>query len=166
MTNGVYVSRQKRGLGRPETYLLLRRAINAALKEEGVDVPCDVNVMLTDDAGIRRVNRENRGVDAATDVLSFPFNELAPGAFSPDDCETDPETGHVYLGDMVVSIPRCVAQGEEFGHGYERELCYLAVHSVLHLLGYDHVDEGADKRLMRGREKAVMAAMDMADRED
>ena len=66
------------------------------------------------------------------------------------------DTGAVLLGDMMISIPRCAAQGEEFGHGYNRELMYLTVHSVLHLLGYDHVDEGEMKRAMRAREKAIM----------
>ena len=119
-------------------------------------VPCLVSVMLTDDEGIRRVNREFRGVDSATDVLSFPLNELQPGSFDPDLCERDLDTGAVLLGDMMLSLPRCEAQGEEFGHGIEREIQYLTVHSILHLLGYDHMDEGAMKEQMRAREKAIM----------
>ena len=71
-------------------------------------------------------------------------------------CERDPETGHVLLGDMMISVPRCEAQSEEFGHGYKRELMYLTVHSILHLLGYDHVDEGEMKKQMRAREKFIM----------
>ena len=89
-------------------------------------------------------------------MLSFPLNELCPGDFDPDDCEADPETGSLMLGDMMISVPRCESQGEEFGHGYDREIQYLTVHSVLHLLGYDHVDEGEMKRQMRAREKAIM----------
>lgn len=127
-----------------------------ALDAEDVDVPCIVSVMLTDDEGIHAVNREFRGVDSATDVLSFPMNELTPGAFDAAMCERDMDTGAVLLGDMMISVPRCQAQGEEFGHGYEREIMYLTVHSVLHLLGYDHVDEGEMKRAMRAREKAIM----------
>ena len=95
-------------------------------------------------------------MDSATDVLSFPMNELTPGAFDAAMCERDMDTGAVLLGDMMISVPRCQAQGEEFGHGYEREIMYLTVHSVLHLLGYDHVDEGEMKRAMRAREKAIM----------
>lgn len=152
----VSVTRARRGLGHPGAYLLIRRAVSAALAAEGVAVPCEVNVLLTDDAGIREINRENRKVDAATDVLSFPFCELEAGAFRADDCERDPETGSVFLGDMVLSLPRCAAQGEEYGHGFDREAAYLAVHSTLHLLGYDHMDEGPEKRRMRGREKQIM----------
>ena len=93
-------------------------------------------------------------------MLSFPLNELTPGAFDPADCETDPETGAVLLGDMMISVPRCAEQGEDFGHGYEREIMYLTVHSVLHLLGYDHVDEGEMKQQMRAREKEIMGDKD------
>ena len=84
------------------------------------------------------------------------MNELVPGEFDLDTCEVDMDTGAVLLGDMMISIPRCQAQGEEFGHGYKRELMYLTVHSVLHLLGYDHVDEGEMKAQMRKREKEIM----------
>lgn len=152
----VSVTRARRGLGHPGAYLLIRRAVTAALAAEGVDEPCEVDVLLTDDGGIREINREQRGVDAATDVLSFPFCTLTPGAFDPEACERNPETGGVFLGDMVLSLPRCAAQGEEYGHGFDREVSYLAVHSTLHLLGYDHMDEGPEKRRMRGREKLIM----------
>ena len=155
----IYVSREKRNLGHPESAAAIRRAAAAALRAEGIEKAI-VSVMLTDDEGIRRVNREFRGVDGATDVLSFPLNELRPGAFDPALCETDPETGAVLLGDMMISVPRCEAQGEEFGHGYEREIRYLTVHSVLHLLGYDHLDEGAMKKQMRTREKEIMGDKD------
>ena len=95
-------------------------------------------------------------MDRPTDVLSFPQNELEPGRFDPADCERDLDTGAVLLGDMMISLPRCEAQGQEFGHGFKREIMYLTVHSVLHLLGYDHMDEGEMKAQMRAREKAIM----------
>ena len=156
MEHEIYVSREKRGLGHPESIRLIRRAAAMALEAEGIGRPCLISVMLTDDEGIRAVNSAFRGVDRATDVLSFPLNELRPGDFDPEVCERDPETGALLLGDMMISVPRCLAQGEEYGHGYARELMYLTVHSVLHLLGYDHVDEGAMKRQMRAREKLIM----------
>ena len=115
-----------------------------------------VSVLLTDDEGIRLINREYRDLDRPTDVLSFPMNDLTAGKFDPSMCERDPDTGEILLGDMVLSIPRCEEQGEEFGHGYDREVQYLTVHSVLHLLGYDHVDEGPMKKQMRAREKMIM----------
>ena len=156
MEHEIEISRERTGLGHNEAAGLIRKAVRRALDAEGVDRPCLVSVLLTDDEGIRAVNREFRGIDRETDVLSFPMNELVPGAFDPDGCERDPDTGAVLLGDMMISVPRCEEQGTEFGHGYTRELMYLTVHSVLHLLGYDHVDEGPMKRQMRAREKAIM----------
>lgn len=156
MQHEIYISREVKGLGHNNSAACIKKSVNMALDAEGVDVPCIVSVMLTDDEGIHAVNREFRGVDSATDVLSFPMNELTPGAFDAAVCERDMDTGAVLLGDMMISVPRCQAQGEEFGHGYEREIMYLTVHSVLHLLGYDHVDEGEMKRAMRAREKAIM----------
>ncbi len=156
MEHEIYVSREKTGLGHHNAAALIKKAVHMALDAEGVDVPCQISVMLTDDEGIRAVNSEFRGVDRATDVLSFPLNELTPGEFDPAECERDLDTGAVMLGDMMISLERCAAQGEEFGHGFNREVQYLTVHSVLHLLGYDHVDEGEMKKQMRAREKAIM----------
>ena len=156
MEHEVYISREVIGLGHNESAGLIKKAINMALDAEGIEVPCIISVMLTDDEGIQTVNRDFRGVDRATDVLSFPMNELLPGEFDEELCEHDMDSGAVLLGDMMISIPRCEEQGEEFGHGYKREIMYLTVHSVLHLLGYDHIDEGEMKAQMRAREKAIM----------
>ena len=116
----------------------IRRAVLAALEGEGVEVPCVVEVCVTDDAGIRQTNLDMRGVDRPTDVLSFPMFEL---------------------GDMMISLERTRAQAAEYGHSPEREVCYLAVHSVLHLLGYDHLDEGPMKAQMRAREEAILGGL-------
>lgn len=156
MEHEIYVSREKRNLGHNNAAALIRKAAKMALEAEEIRTPCLISVMLTDDEGIHQVNREFRGVDRATDVLSFPLNELTPGDFDPESCDRDRETGSVMLGDMMISLPRCEAQGEEYGHGFEREIQYLTVHSVLHLLGYDHVDEGPMKEQMRAREKIIM----------
>lgn len=156
MEHEIYVSREKPGLGHNNAARLVKKAITAALEAEKVNISCIISVMLTDDEGIHQVNRDFRGVDRPTDVLSFPLNELVPGEFDPEDCEIDPESGAVMLGDMMISLPRCEAQGEEYGHGFDREIQYLAVHSTLHLLGYDHLDEGPMKAQMRAREKAIM----------
>ena len=155
MKHDIYISRDKSGLGSNQAARLIKKAVNAALAAEGISVPCEVDVLLTDDAGIHSINLEFRGIDRPTDVLSFPMNELHPGAFDAELCERNPETGAILLGDMAISLERARAQGEEFGHGEEREICYLTIHSVLHLLGYDHMDEGEDKKLMREHEKAV-----------
>lgn len=157
MKHEIYLRREVSGLGHNNSAALIKKAVNMALDAEGVTTPCAVSVVLTDDEGIHRVNREFRGVDRPTDVLSFPMNELVPGEFDADSCEKDMDSGAILLGDMMLSVPRCEAQGEEFGHGYDREIMYLTVHSVLHLLGYDHVDEGEMKKQMRAREKAIMS---------
>ena len=156
MEHEIYVSREVKNLGHRNAAALIKKAVRMALDAEGIHVPCILSVMLTDEEGIRAVNREFRNVDSATDVLSFPLNELTPGAFDPEACERDLDTGAILLGDMMISLPRCEKQGEEYGHGFEREIMYLTVHSVLHLLGYDHVDEGEKKRQMRLREKTIM----------
>ena len=139
---------------------LLRRVIPAALEAVGVPFPCEVDVLFTDDEGIQAINREQRDVDRPTDVLSFPMFNLTPGTPPTlDDVEADPGTGLVPLGDMVLSLERAQAQGAEYGHGAEREAAYLAVHSVLHLLGYDHLDEGPQKAQMRAREEAILNSL-------
>ena len=134
---------------------LLRQVIPAALEAEGVSVPWEVDVLFTDDEGINQINLEQREVDRPTDVLSFPMFDLQPGEH-PTEEDADPGTGLVPLGDMVISLERAKAQGEEYGHGTRREVAYLAVHSVLHLLGYDHMDEGPMKARMRAREEAIL----------
>ena len=136
----------------------LKKVIRAALDAEGVDVPCEVNVLVTNDVGIHRVNVDMRDVDAPTDVLSFPMFDLKPGD-KPSGQDADPATGLVPLGDMCISFERAKAQAKEYGHSNRRELAYLAVHSVLHLLGYDHLDEGPMKARMREREEAILTGL-------
>ena len=143
----------------------LETAILAALDAEGVDVPCEVDVLVTDDGGIHQVNLDMRGVDAPTDVLSFPMFELSPGD-KPGREDADPESGLVPLGDMCISLERAKAQAKEYGHSNRRELAYLAVHSVLHLLGYDHLDEGPMKAQMRAREEEIMGNLGLAREEE
>ena len=138
----------------------IRKCIQETLKAEGVNTRCEINVLVTDDAGIRVINRESRNLDKATDVLSFPMFQLTAGN-PPEDWEEyrDPDTGLVPLGDMCISLERAVAQAQEFGHSVRREVGYLTIHSMLHLLGYDHLDEGPMKAQMRSREEAIAAAI-------
>ena len=137
---------------------LIRRTIRTALAAEGLTAPCEVDVLLTDDDGIHEINRKLRQVDRPTDVLSFPEFELTPGQL-PGPEDADPGTGLIPLGDMVLSMERVAAQAREYGHSKRRELSYLVTHSVLHLLGYDHLDEGPMKAQMRAREEAIMALL-------
>lgn len=137
---------------------LLQKVIQAALEAEGMESECEINVLITDDEGIHQINLEQRDVDRPTDVLSFPMFDLEPGEH-PDEMDADPETGLIPLGDMVISLERTREQAAEFGHSVEREVCYLCVHSVLHLLGYDHMDEGPMKAQMREREEAILGEL-------
>ncbi|MGI6497327.1 MAG: rRNA maturation RNase YbeY [Oscillospiraceae bacterium] len=137
---------------------LMKDCIAEALSQEQVRVPCEINVLLTDDAGIQLLNLQQRGVDAPTDVLSFPMFQLSPGAFDPAGL-CDAGNGRLPLGDMAVSLPRAKAQAEEYGHSLGRELGFLTVHSVLHLLGYDHMDDGPQKAQMREQEEAILSQL-------
>lgn len=138
----------------------IRRCIQETLRAEGVAVPCEINVLVTDDAGIQTINRESRNIDRPTDVLSFPMFQLTAGVPPADwTAYQDPETGRVPLGDMCISLERARAQAAEFGHSLRREVGYLTIHSMLHLLGYDHLDEGPQKRQMRAREEVIAAGI-------
>ena len=143
----------------------IRKCIQETLNAEGIDVRCEINVLVTDDAGIRIINRESRNLDKPTDVLSFPMFQLEAGN-PPADWEEymDPDSGLVPLGDMCISLERAMAQAEEFGHSVRREVGYLTIHSMLHLLGYDHLDEGPQKKQMRGREEAIASSIPGMDR--
>ncbi len=160
MSHFLEFTRSRTGLGYPQTKRVVKKAIETTLAAEGVSESAAVDILLTDDETIHAINREHRGVDRPTDVLSFPMNELTPGDFDPDVCEWDYERECLLLGDMVISMERCAQQAAEFGHSFEHEIAYLAVHSTLHLLGYDHVDEGPMKRQMRQREKEIMKRME------
>ena len=135
------------------------QVIAAALEAEKVELPCEISVLLTDDQGIHQINLDMRDVDRPTDVLSFPMFELEPGVPPEGEDYLDPATGLCPLGDMCISLERAEEQAKEFGHSVEREICYLTVHSVLHLLGYDHLDEGPMKAQMREREEAILAGL-------
>ena len=145
---------------RPWITAIIRKCIRATLAAEGIQVPCEINIQVTDDVGIHAVNLAMREIDRPTDVLSFPMFQLEPGC-PPEDWEDylDPESGLCPLGDMCISLERATAQAQEFGHSVKREVGYLTIHSILHLLGYDHLDEGPMKKQMRQREEAIAATI-------
>ena len=147
-------------LRQPMVSSVISKCIEATLAAEGISVPCEINVMVTNDKGIHAVNLASRNIDRPTDVLSFPMFELEPGN-PPEDWEEylDFETELCPLGDMCISLERAVAQAKEFGHSVRREVGYLTIHSMLHLLGYDHLDEGPMKAQMRALEEAIAATI-------
>ena len=129
--------------------LLMRRCCHAVLELENFQGSAEVDISLVDNQQIREINKEQRNIDMVTDVLSFPLGEN----------DKNPETGASMLGDVVLSVERAIEQAEQYGHSLQREIGYLTVHSVLHLLGYDHVDGGLEAVRMREKEEAVMASV-------
>ena len=145
---------------RPAVSSIIKKCIQATLDAEGVTADCEINVLVTNDKGIHAINLASRQIDRPTDVLSFPMFQLEPGN-PPEDWEEylDFETDLCPLGDMCISLERAQAQAKEFGHSAKREVGYLTIHSMLHLLGYDHLDEGPMKKQMRAREEAIAATI-------
>ena len=139
---------------------IISQCVDATLKAENIPVTCEINVLVTNDEGIHAVNLASRNIDRPTDVLSFPMFQLEPGN-PPEDWEDylDYATDMCPLGDMCISLERAIAQAKEFGHSVKREVGYLTIHSMLHLLGYDHLDEGPMKAQMRAREEAIAATI-------
>ena len=140
----------------PFVTAVIRQCIQAVLAAENIATPCEINVLVTNNRGIHAINKASRSIDKPTDVLSFPMFQLEAGNPPEDwDAYLDPETGLCPLGDMCISLEQAEAQAKEFGHSTRREIGYLTIHSVLHLLGYDHLDEGPMKAQMRSREEAI-----------
>ena len=139
---------------------IIKKCIAKTLEAEDVRIGCEINVLITNDHGIQQINRTIRNIDKPTDVLSFPMFTLTPGELPEDWSDyLDPDTRLCPLGDMAISFDRAAAQANEFGHSLRREVGYLTIHSVLHLLGYDHLDEGEQKKQMRQREEAIAATI-------
>ena len=153
-------------LQQPLVNAIIKKCVEATMEAEGVRSPCEINVLVTNDNGIQAINKASRNIDKPTDVLSFPMFQLEAGN-PPNDWEEymDPETGMCPLGDMAISLERAIAQAKEFGHSVKREVGYLTIHSILHLLGYDHLDEGPMKKQMRAREEAIASSIEGMSRE-
>ena len=137
------------------TKLLIRKSCNATLKLEGIDSHAEVDVTLVNDKEIQEMNLKYRNIDAATDVLSFPLSDN--GNF-----DKNPETGALMLGDIVISVDHALAQANLYGHSIEREIAFLTIHSMLHLLGYDHEKGGLQQMTMREKEENVLDALGLA----
>ncbi len=132
--------------------LLVRRCCNAVLTFENFDEPVEISVTFVDDERIHELNKQYRDVDKSTDVLSFPLGENG-------EYDKNLETGACILGDIVISVPTAVCQAEAYGHSLQREIGFLTVHSMLHLLGYDHVDGGIEAVHMREKEEHVLTEL-------
>jgi len=124
----------------------VKKALRTAIKYENVCFPCEISVTYTDSVNIHRLNKEYRGVDRPTDVLSFPLLDVLP----------ERSDATVALGDIVISTEQAKKQAEEYGHSLKREVCFLAVHSVLHLLGYDHETSEEDEKVMFSKQREIL----------
>ena len=138
---------------------LYKKTVDAVLDEEDCPYEAEVSLLIVDDEAIREINREQRDIDKATDVLSFPMVQYdVPGDFScveeMQDC-FNVETGELMLGDIVLSADRIRSQAEEYGHSERREYAFLIVHSMLHLIGYDHIAD-EDRRIMEDKQRVIM----------
>lgn len=138
---------------------LAREVAEGVLEDAGCPYEAQMNLLLTDDEQIREINREFRNIDAPTDVLSFPAAEYeVPGTFAFMDNRMDlfdPDTGELLLGDIMISKERVTAQAEEYGHSIKREFAFLIAHSVLHLIGYDHVNEN-ERTAMEEKQRQIL----------
>ena len=135
--------------------LLIRRCCNAVLEMENIDGPVEVSVSFVDNEQIRSLNKQYRNIDQSTDVLSFPL-------FEKGEAATHEEVGNMMLGDIVISLEKAQIQAESYGHTLNREIGFLTVHSMLHLLGYDHETSGMDAVHMREKEEKVLNALGLA----
>ncbi len=132
--------------------MIVRRACVAVLNGENFNDSAEISVTFVDDTKIRELNREFRNIDKSTDVLSFPLGEN--GIY-----DENPESGAKLLGDIVISLEHAERQAVEYGHSFQREVAFLTVHSMLHLLGYDHVQGGISAEIMREKEEEVLLKM-------
>ena len=138
---------------------LVKNACKTTLIAENFLEDTEINVTFVDDNEIKQINCDFRNIDSSTDVLSFPLGD--DGVY-----EVNPENNYVLLGDVIISVEHAMAQAELFGHGIDREIAYLTVHSVLHLLGYDHVNSEEERKDMRKREEIVLKTMGLQIRKE
>ena len=148
----IYFNNSQEGAISYALKMLIRRSVIATLDCEGYENDCEISVTLTDNEGIHALNKQYRNIDAPTDVLSFPLVEY-------ENTEEPPVDEATMLGDIVISLERAEEQAEEFGHSFEREVSFLTVHSMLHLLGYDHVNSDEEEAEMREHQRVVMKAL-------
>lgn len=134
---------------------IINAAVNAAMETEQIEYPVLVSILLAENDEIRRINSQYRNKDSVTDVLSFPMLEMEDGVFITEPCEAAMDQGRLFLGDIVISVPRAIEQAETYGHSAERELAFLAVHGLLHLLGYDHNIPEKEQKMIKRQEEVL-----------
>lgn len=150
MKINIFLSDEQDKLSPPDDMeRLIEMCAVGALEEEEIEDDAEVSVTLVDNEAIRNLNNEHRGIDRATDVLSFPMGD-------EEGFEVDPDTDAILLGDIVISLERAKEQAEEYGHSYRREVAFLLTHSLFHLLGYDHVNSEEEETIMFAKQEKVL----------
>ena len=140
---------------------LMTKAVEISLNNEEFKIPSEISILLTDDNGIREINREQRNIDKSTDVLSFPMTDIFKGKLESDTGDFNMDENLLMLGDIVISMETAKRQAEEYGHSFEREMAFLVTHGMFHLLGYDHADEKDEKEMME-KQEAVLEELGLA----
>ena len=152
----VYIANKQKIIKIPTgARLLIKRCCNAVLNYEKFELPAEISISLVDDKHIQELNAAYRDKDSATDVLSFPMGEMG-------NYDINEETGAAIMGDIVISMERAVDQARLYGHSLERELGFLTVHSMFHLLGYDHETDGISARVMKEKQEAVLQGLGLS----
>ncbi|MCX7746713.1 MAG: rRNA maturation RNase YbeY [Clostridia bacterium] len=144
---------------------LIGEAVLLSFKLEGFEIPCEVSIFLVDDREIREINKDHRKIDKATDVLSFPMIDMIEGKIQSSDGDYDMDQDLLLMGDIMISMERAEAQAREYGHSFHRELAFLVTHGVYHLLGYDHVTEEQEKKML-DKQEAVLGQMRLVRNEE
>ena len=153
MNAKISIKNKVKGIELPKNYrILIRKACNAALDYEDFCDTAEINVTIVDDNEIKELNSAFRGIDKSTDVLSFPLGENG-------EYDINPETDALMLGDIVISAEHALKQAEEYGHSIDREIAFLTVHSMLHLLGYDHVNNETEEKEMFKKQEEILIKM-------
>lgn len=134
---------------------LLKKTALCCLEEENTEVGCEINILITDDAAIRDINRQFRDIDSPTDVLSFPMAQIETGKIADETGDFDIDEGLLMLGDIVISMETAIRQSERYGHPLDRELAFLTAHGMFHLLGYDHMESREEEAMMTKQEKVL-----------
>jgi probable rRNA maturation factor len=142
---------------------IIELSVNTTLSFEGFDKPCEISVVITDNIGIKEINKDFRNIDKETDVLSFPMLDFEEGYYDEEEIEVsiediNPNSGEVVLGDIVISLEKAFEQSKDYGHSFDREIAFLTVHSALHLLGYDH-EKDEDRVIMRSKEEEILGKL-------
>lgn len=144
-----------------ELIKLLEKTVIESIELSGINTGCEISITLMDDVKIKEINKEYRNIDSATDVLSFPIVEMNEGVILSIEGDIDCDENLLLLGDIVISLERAVKQAEEYGHSFTREVAFLATHGIFHLLGYDHMNEEQERKMLEKQEE-VLAVMGLA----